>query len=138
MGDRVMQLLDEKRKKEALIKELQKNLSDIIANEIYLDCTNNDNISVRCFEGESFDMSFLTSLGNSVLEKFDFEKNVLLLLTTVALDRDDGNFLLFGNDVDLVKKVSSKVMNLMEGKGGGRNGKIQGKGAKVKSSLPKA
>ena len=129
---RVSQLLEDKREREKQIKTLNEKLCVVYANDICCECKENHNVAVVDL-GSKADVSFLTMLSAAVLEKIGTE-GVLLLLVEGAEGSEEGGFLLTG-DVALVDQVGRKVAEIFGGRGGGRNGRFQGKGTKVRSSL---
>jgi len=91
--------------------------------------------------GSSVDTAFMNMLSTAVLEKFKIENGHcgLMLLLTIMKDpeKDEGSFLLTG-DVSLVGECGKRVAELFNGKGGGKEGRFQGKGTSIRSRLDQA
>lgn len=129
---RLSQLLDDKKEKEREIKGLQNKLCDFQAREILVKLKENDNVAVMDV-GES-DMGYMVALASLVADKMASTNGVLLLLVGGKEGEEEGNFLLTG-DVALVDKMGKKVAQVVGGRGGGKNGRYQGKGTKIRGAL---
>ena len=66
---------------------------------------------------------------------------LLLLVASASSDPsdtgEDGSFLLVGQP-DLVDKAGKQMAEILGGRGGGKNGRFQGKATKLKSGLDQA
>jgi len=142
---RVTQLLEDKREKEKDIRSLHARLCECQSKEVMQECKGNANVAV--VDLGDVDMGYMTLLSTSVLEKIQAETNVdddhvnttspnppLLLFICGKDGSDEGSFLFIG-DKDVVDGTGKKVAQLFDGRGGGRNGKFQGKGSKIRSAL---
>lgn len=127
-------LLEDKKAKEREIKALNEQLCAFRANEIVEECKANDN--VVAIDLGAADMPFMTLVAAAVSEEIG-QDGLLLLLVAGADGSEEGSFLLTG-DVALVDNSGKQIAELLGGRGGGRNGKFQGKGTKIRSSLADA
>ena len=134
--DRIVQMMEDKKEKEKLYTQTNAKLCGLIAKDIRRNLEKNDNISVIDLEA-SYDMSFMTSLANTVIGNIGGTDGVLLLLVEGKEVSNEGTFLLVG-DEDLVSKASGEIKIALDGRGGGARGKFQGKGSNIRSGLGNA
>ena len=80
------------------------------------------------------DMGYMTLIYTKVLDEIGNE-NAIFLFVGGEDGSDEGSFLLVG-DKTIVDKFGKNIAEKFEGRGGGKNGKFQGKGSRVRSSLP--
>jgi misacylated tRNA(Ala) deacylase len=128
---RVAQLLEEKRVKEKDMEALNQKLCSSLAKSIASDCAQNENIAV--VDLGNVTMNFMMMLSRAALDRID-DDHVLLLFLGGEEGDDSGPFLLTGSPA-LVDHVGKKVGEMLGGRGGGKNGRFQGKGTKLRSSL---
>lgn len=134
--ERVQSLLDEKKERERNVKDLKEKLCQSQAKEVIQELKGNGNPAVIDL-GHGVDMSFMTMLSSEVAEKCG-EKTVLLFVGRPNSSPDEeGSFLLTGPK-DIVDNIGKDIAAVLGGRGGGKNGKFQGKGTKVKSALNEA
>ena len=81
------------------------------------------------------DMGYMTMVSSAALEEIGRD-DVILLLVGGEDGSDEGSFLLVGNK-GIVDQVGKEVASMFEGRGGGKNGKFQGKGSKLRTFLGK-
>lgn len=132
--ERLTQLLEDKRRKELEIKDLKDQLCAYQAKEIVQQCETSNNVAV--VDLGSSDMQYMQKLSAAALEQLS-SPCIVLLLVQGAEGSDEGSFLLSGN-VDTVDRVGMQIATVLGGRGGGKNGKFQGKGIKIRSALPEA
>jgi len=131
---RVTQLLEEKRNREREIKSLNEKLCVCQTKEVMDECkASGGNLAV--VDLGDVDMGYMTMLSTSVLEKSEGGDTLVLLFVGGEDGSDEGSFLLVGNK-EIVDTVGKKLAELFGGRGGGRNGKFQGKGTKIRSAMP--
>jgi misacylated tRNA(Ala) deacylase len=133
---RLQSLLDEKRSRELEIKTLNEQLCSRWVKDVVEECKQNANVAVMDV-GSTADVNFMIMLSVAVLERLGGNtdtEGVLLLFVSGAEGTDEGSFFLTG-DATLVEKVGRKTAELLGGRGGGRNGRFQGKGTKIRSAL---
>ena len=129
-------LLDDKKQKEKEIKALYAELCNFRAKEIVQDMNKNNHVAV--VDLGATDMAFMTLLSSSVMGLMEPCKDgVFLLLVTAPEGSDEGSFLMTG-DMTLVENMGKVIANLLGGRGGGKRGKFQGKGTKIRSALADA
>ena len=128
---RVTQLLEEKRLKEKEIEVLNQKLCSTLAKSIASDCALNENLAI--VDLGHVNMNFMMMLSKAALDLIDDDRILLLFLGGEEGD-DSGQFLLTGTAA-LVDHVGKKVAETLCGRGGGKNGRFQGKGTKLRSSL---
>lgn len=129
---RVEQLLEDKRAKEKEIDALNEKLCNSLAKSVLEDCEKNENVAV--VDLGDVNMNFMMMLSNKILDAMKEENVMLLFLGEDKDDSDSGPFLLTGTAA-LVDSVGKKVGEILGGRGGGKNGRFQGKGTKLRSSL---
>jgi misacylated tRNA(Ala) deacylase len=132
---RLSVLLDGKKAKEREIKALKEQLCEFRAKHIVEECKANDQVAV--VDLGATDMAFMTLVSASVMQITSSSDGLLLLFVAGADGSDEGSFLLTG-DVALVDKFGKSIAELLAGRGGGKNGKFQGKGTKIRSALADA
>ena len=133
---RLSLLLDDKKIKEKEIKALNAQLSDLRAKEIVEELKDNNNVAV--VDLGAADMAFMTVLASSAIDLIqEANDGVLLLLVAAPEGSNEGSFLLTG-DVSLVDSMGKAIADLLGGRGGGKKGKFQGKGTKIRSALADA
>jgi misacylated tRNA(Ala) deacylase len=136
---RVQNLLEEKRERERDVKDLKEKLCQSQAKEVVEDLKNNNNLAVVDL-GYGVDMMTMTMLSTEVANRYSEDDFMLLLVgspnseSLSTSSSDEGSFLLTG-EKDLVDNCGKEVASLFEGRGGGRGGKFQGKGTKIRSAL---
>ena len=136
---RVEQLLEDKRMKEKEMKALKDKLSNFHVTEVVNQCvcvSDNDDgneASLAVVDLGDVDMSYMTMVANASMEKIDRDGAILVLVGGED-GSDEGSFLLLGNKV-VVDQVGKDVAAMFGGRGGGRNGKFQGKGVTLRSAL---
>jgi alanyl-tRNA synthetase len=136
---RVEQLLEDKRMKEKEMKALKDKLSNFHVTEVVNQCvcvSDNDHgneASLAVVDLGDVDMSYMTMVANAAMEKIDRDGAILVLVGGED-GSDEGSFLLLGNKV-VVDQVGKDVAAMFGGRGGGRNGKFQGKGVALRSAL---
>mmetsp|Transcript_2268 Transcript_2268/g.4810 ORF Transcript_2268/g.4810 Transcript_2268/m.4810 type:complete len:616 (-) Transcript_2268:205-2052(-) len=133
--DRVTTALNEKREKDREIQRLNEKLCGFQAKEIAVELKSNDMIAA--IDVGTADMSYKMALSSAVAERIEDMDGALLLLVGGSDDGDDGSFLLTG-DAAMVDKTGQLVAQVLGGRGGGRGGKYQGKGTKIRSCLEEA
>lgn len=129
---RLSLLLDDKKTKEKEIKALSAQLCDFRAKEIVEELKDNNNVAV--VDLGATDMAFMTVLSSSAMELLQSTGGVLLLLVAAPEGSNEGSFLLTG-DVALVDSMGKTIADLLGGRGGGKKGKFQGKGTKIRRAL---
>lgn len=136
--ERVQNLLDEKRERERNMKDLKEKLCQSQANEVIEELKENGNVAVIDL-GYGIDMDFMTMLSSEVAKKCGEDEAILLFVGRPGNSTpvEEGSFLLTGPS-SIVDIVGKEVAVVLGGRGGGRHGKFQGKGTKVKSSLDEA
>lgn len=134
---RAKQLLADIREGEREVKLLQERLCFFQAKDIEQCCRDNENVAVVDL-GSGYEINFMSMLSKVVLENMGNDSCgiLLLLLSSKEPLGDEGSFLLTG-DVGLVDGVKKQVAEIFSGRGGGNNGKFQGKGMKIHSGLDK-
>ncbi len=133
IGERVSNLLEEKKDKENQMKIWKEKLSVCHTAMIIEELKRNGNIAV--FDLEQSDMGYMSMLSSEVAKKTDQENSMILLIgSSNDSSSDEGTFLLTGPQAK-VDDVKDKIAKLFEGRGGGNNGKFQGKGNKIRSSI---
>lgn len=130
---RVTQLLDEKRNREKEIRDLNEKLSTCQTKEILDECRSSD-VNLAVVDLGNVDMGYMTLISTKVLDEIGNE-NAIFLFVGGEDGSDEGSFLLVG-DKTIVDKFGKNIAEKFEGRGGGKNGKFQGKGSRVRSSLP--
>ena len=131
---RLSVLLEDKKAKEREIKALNAQLCGFRAKEIVTELKANNYIAV--VDLGATDMAFMTLVSLSVMQMANTD-GVLLLLVAGPDGSNEGSFLLTGN-VAMVDNLGKAVADLLGGRGGGKNGKFQGKGTKIRSALADA
>mmetsp|Transcript_20137 Transcript_20137/g.30282 ORF Transcript_20137/g.30282 Transcript_20137/m.30282 type:complete len:560 (-) Transcript_20137:136-1815(-) len=129
---RLRQLLDDKRDRDRKIETLNDKLSTCHSKEIIEECRAR-RVNFSVVDLGDVDIGYMTLVSTKVLDGFGNEKPTLLFVGGED-GSDEGSFLLLGNKV-IVDKVGKEVANMFDGRGGGKNGKFQGKGLRVRSSL---
>ncbi len=124
---RVTQLLEYKRNTTIEMKNLREKLCASQAKEIMERCQSNNHVAVVDV-GEDMDMAYMTMLSNAVMEQISKEENILLFVG------GSDSFLLVGTP-QKIDENGKKIAELMEGRGGGKNGKYQGKAPKIRTAL---
>jgi misacylated tRNA(Ala) deacylase len=132
---RLSVLLDDKKAKEREIKALNEQLCEFRAKGIVEECNANNNVAV--VDLGATDMAFMTLVSALVMQMSSSTDGLLLLLVAGVEESDEGSFLLTG-DAALVDKSGKPIAELLAGRGGGKNGKFQGKGTKIRSALADA
>jgi len=127
---RVTQLLDDKRKNASDTKYVLEKLCACQSRELAAKVENN----LAIMDVGDVDMGYLTMLSASVLDLVSNDDIVILLVCGID-GSEEGSFLLVGNK-EKVEMSGKKVAELLNGRGGGRNGKFQGKASKIRSALP--
>ncbi len=132
ISERVNNLLEERKNKDVQLKALKDKLcmchTVMIEEEL-----KKDNIAVMDLEN-GFDMGYMTMLSNEVSKKSERQDSMILLVCRSKDSfSDEGSFLLTGPEEKL-DNVKCKVSTIFEGRGGGKNGKFQGKGMKINNS----
>mmetsp|Transcript_14116 Transcript_14116/g.16408 ORF Transcript_14116/g.16408 Transcript_14116/m.16408 type:complete len:616 (+) Transcript_14116:13-1860(+) len=136
--ERVQSLLEDKKVKEKEVKDLKEKLCKIQAKEIREELEHNDNIAVVDL-GYNIDMGYMTMLSNEVLGTAASKEDDATILFVgssgdTASSQEDGAFLLIGNN-KFVDKIGKDIAVMFGGRGGGKNGKFQGKGTKLRSAF---
>lgn len=126
---RVTQLLDDKRKTASDTKYLLEKLCACQSRELAEKVENN----VAIMDAGDVDMGYLTMLSASVLNLVSNDDVILFVCGPDG--SEEGSFLLVGNK-EKVEMSGKKVAERLNGRGGGRNGKFQGKASKIRSALP--
>ena len=129
---RVQAIVDEKKEKEREIQKLNEKICAFQAREIIGSLDANGGVAAVDVGGS--DMQFKTILANTVLES---SGSILLLLIGGSESGEEGSFLLVGDEM-LVGKIGKDVAAALEGRGGGRSGKFQGKGNNIRTGLDAA
>jgi len=88
------------------------------------------------------DMPWMTILEQNVIKEWTarsttMEGIVVLMVGGSPKEEDAGNFYLMG-DATLVSEGGKQVAQILNGRGGGRSGKFQGKGGAIRSKLEEA
>ena len=132
---RVNAMVDDRREKERVIQKLNEKLCYFQAKEIVEMLNANDGVAV--IDLGDADMQYKTILANTVAERRgDMAESLLLMIGGSEID-EEGSFLLVG-DEELVEKTGKLVAAALEGRGGGRGGKFQGKGNNIRKGLEEA
>ena len=132
---RVNAMVDDRREKEREIQKLNEKLCYFQAKEIVEMLNANDGVAV--IDLGDADMQYKTILSNTVAERKGDMSESLLLMIGGSESGEEGSFLLVG-DGGLVEKTGKLVAAALEGRGGGRGGKFQGKGNKIRKGLEEA
>ena len=132
---RVNAMVDDRREKERVIQKLNEKMCYFQAKEIVEMLNANDGVAV--IDLGDADMQYKTILANTVAERRgDMAESLLLMIGGSEID-EEGSFLLVG-DEELVEKTGKLVAAALEGRGGGRGGKFQGKGNNIRKGLEEA
>lgn len=135
--DRVNNLLEDKRVKEKEVKDLKEKLSKVHVKEVVTELKNNDNVAIVDL-GFGIDLGYMTMISNQLADLVPMEEVIILLVGSIddssPSSIEEGTFLLLGQK-GLVDNIGKDVASLLCGRGGGKNGKYQGKGSKVRSAL---
>ena len=132
---RVNAMVDDRREKERVIQKLNEKLCYFQAKEIVEMLHANDGVAV--IDLGDVDMQYKTILANTVAEAKGGMSESLLLMIGGSESGEEGSFLLCG-DEELVEKTGKIVAAALEGRGGGRGGKFQGKGNNIRKGLEEA
>lgn len=132
---RVNAMVDDRREKERVIQNLNEKLCYFQAKEIAEMLNANDGVAV--IDLGDVDMQYKTILANTVAEAKGGMSESLLLMIGGSESGEEGSFLLVG-DEELVEKTGKIVAATLEGRGGGRGGKFQGKGNNIRKGLEEA
>ena len=131
---RVQAIVDDKKEKEREIQKLNEKICAFQAREVIGTLETNGGVAAVDVGGS--DMQFKTILANTVLASSGSE-SILLLLIGGSESGEEGSFLLVGDEM-LVGKIGKDVAAALEGRGGGRGGKFQGKGINIRTGLEAA
>ncbi len=129
---RVTQLLDDKRDREKDIRTLNEKLSSCQSKEIIEECRSSE-VDLAVADLGDVDMGYMTLVSTKAMDGIDTDQAIFLFVGGED-GCDEGSFLLVG-DKTIVDKFGKKVAEMFDGRGGGRNGRFQGKGSRVRSSL---
>ena len=132
-NERVAQLLEGRKARERQIQILHEQLCEYRAKEIVKQCKGSNNVAVVDLGNEA-DKGFIQALQASITNGMTDESFLVLIVSGIE---GEGSFILFGA-VDLVEKTGKEVAEVLGGRGGGRNGKFQGKGTRVISGMKSA
>lgn len=139
---RVELLLEDKKVKEKEMKTVKDKLCNFHVKGVVDQCCVSSNSdgdgnggSLAVVDLGDVDMGYMTMVSSAALEEIGRD-DVILLLVGGEDKSDEGSFLLVGNK-GIVDQVGKEVASIFEGRGGGRNGKFQGKGSKLRSFLGK-
>jgi len=130
--ERVAQLLDDKRLREKDIRELYDKLATCKVKEI-LEEFKDSEMNVAVVDLGNVDMGYMNLVSTKAVNE-NLDDNALFLFVGGNDGSDDGSFLLVGNK-SIVDNFGKIVAEMFEGRGGGRNGKFQGKGSRIRSAL---
>lgn len=130
---RVTQLLDEKRDQEKAIRLLNEKLSNLQSKEVLEECKSSK-AKLATVDLGDVDMNYMTLIATKVLNDDTNDEKSVFLFIGCPEGSDEGSFLLVG-DKSIVDKTGKEVATMLNGRGGGRNGKFQGKGNSLRSSL---
>ena len=141
---RVDKLLDEKKKKQNEVKTLKERLCQLQVKEVLLELKNHDKVAIIDLGHDGVDMEYMTMLSNNVMDEVNIDQCIILYIGSSDRDdhapqsnqlSDEGMFLLIGHKDVIDKTVGNQIACLLGGRGGGKNGKFQGKGIAIRSNL---
>eukprot|EP00941_MAST-03F_sp_MAST-3F-sp1_P002137 g2137.t1 len=122
-------LLSQQKTNKNEVKRLKEDLAKSIAMDVISKGSQNSE-NVLHVHREEDDIPFLQSISNFVQERQNEMEQDYLLLVTGGNENGSGKFLITGKE-EIVSAVGKSVAKAIEGRGGGRSGRFQGKASNL-------